>query len=265
MDFSVIFQYSFEVSVDLFNYKNNFFFTVYRRLYSYGSQHCDQCGFPNLVCSCNLRHTVSLNVSNNSRQPMILIDPVDTNERVAGPAGANGSSQMSNSNSNSSSSNSSYQPTLSSGATPIGADNENPSVSFRASTSIQQFTIAPQAPESSFVYSNRRRLELNYSDLEETTSPIYQPLKLQNLSRNNRLKDTNESQASIEVIASTATTADAAASTSSTDREANKELDEFNSRLLSLIECPVCLEPIAPPVHQCRRGHLVITKKNVIE
>ena len=195
---------------------------------------------------------------------MILIDPVDTNERVAGPAGANGSSQMSNSNSNSSSSNSSYQPTLSSGATPIGADNENPSVSFRASTSIQQFTIAPQAPESSFVYSNRRRLELNYSDLEETTSPIYQPLKLQNFSRN-RLQDTNESQASIEVIASTATTADAAASTSSTDREANKELDEFNSRLLSLIECPVCLEPIAPPVHQCRRGHLVITKKNVIE
>ena len=88
MDFSVIFQYSFEVSVDLFNYKNYFFFTVYRRLYSYGSQHCDQCGFPNLVCSCNLRHTVSLDVSNNSRQPMILIDPVDTNERVAGPEGA---------------------------------------------------------------------------------------------------------------------------------------------------------------------------------
>ena len=37
----------------------------------------------------------------------------------------------------------------------------------------------------------------------------------------------------------------------------NGELEELHARLLSLIECPVCMEPIVPPVHQCRRGHLV--------
>lgn len=234
---------------------NSVFFAVYRRLYSYGGQNCNQCGFPNLVCSCNLRH--SLAVATSSRQPMILIDPIEPNERVAGPTGANGSSHASTS-SNSSSSNSSFQPTLNSGATSTGNDNEIPSVSFRASTSIEQFTLSRQNPESSFPYTgNRRRLEM-YSDLEETANPIFQPPKLHNFSRSNRLKDTTESQTSIEVTASDATAAEASASKSSTDREVNKDLDEFNSRLLSLIECPVCLEPICPPVHQCRRGHLVI-------
>jgi len=253
----LFFQYSLRIYcisiVGIVQYLTSiYFFAVYRRLYSYGGQNCNQCGFPNLVCSCNLRH--SLNVGTSSRQSMILIDPIEPNERVAGPAGANGSSHASTSSSgNSSSSNSSYQPTLNSGATSIGNDNENTSVSFRASTSVEKFTIPRQTPESSFAYGNRRRLEM-YSDLEETTNPIFQPPKLHNFSRSNRLKDTVESQASIEVIASDATTAEASASTSSTDRE----LDEFNTRLLSLIECPVCLEPICPPVHQCRRGHLVI-------
>lgn len=41
----------------------------------------------------------------------------------------------------------------------------------------------------------------------------------------------------------------------------NKELEDMHSRLLSLIECPVCLEPIPPPIHQCRRGHLVSSAK----
>lgn len=182
---------------------------------------------------------------------MILIDPIEPNERVAGPTGANGSSHASTSG-NSSSSNSSFQPTLNSGATSTGNDNEIPSVSFRASTSIEQFTLSRQNPESSFPYAgNRRRLEM-YSDLEETANPIFQPLKLHNFSRSNRLKDTTETQTSIEVTASSDAKAVEA------DREANKDLDEFNSRLLSLIECPVCLEPICPPVHQCRRGHLVI-------
>lgn len=36
------------------------------------------------------------------------------------------------------------------------------------------------------------------------------------------------------------------------------ELDHFHAKLIGLIECPVCLEPISPPIHQCRRGHLVI-------
>lgn len=35
------------------------------------------------------------------------------------------------------------------------------------------------------------------------------------------------------------------------------ELEALHSRLISLLECPVCLEPISPPIHQCRRGHLV--------
>lgn len=189
---------------------------------------------------------------------MILIDPIEPDERVASPTGANRSSHASTSG-NSSSSNSSFQPTLNSGATSTGNDNEIPSVSFRASTSIEQFTLSRQNTDSVFAFAiaNRRRLGM-YSDLEETANPIFQQPKLHNFSRSNRLKDTAETQTSIEVTASDATAAEASASTSSTDREANKDLDEFNSRLLSLIECPVCLEPICPPVHQCRRGHLVI-------
>ncbi|EFX80560.1 hypothetical protein DAPPUDRAFT_304089 [Daphnia pulex] len=224
--------------------------SFYRRLYSYGGQNCNQCGFPNLVCSCNLRHNRPA-VATSSRESMILIDPIEPNERVAGPTGANGSSHASTSGNSSSSS---FQPTLNSGATSTGNDNEIPSVSFRASTSIEQFTLSRQNPESTFAYAiaNRRRLEM-YSDLEETASPIFQPPKLHNFSRSNRLKDTTESQTSIEVTASDATAVEA-------DREANKDLNEFNSRLLSLIECPVCLEPICPPVHQCRRGHLVCGK-----
>ncbi|XP_075232788.1 uncharacterized protein LOC142331045 isoform X4 [Lycorma delicatula] len=32
---------------------------------------------------------------------------------------------------------------------------------------------------------------------------------------------------------------------------------EFNSKLVSLLECPVCMETIVPPIHQCRKGHPV--------
>jgi len=39
--------------------------------------------------------------------------------------------------------------------------------------------------------------------------------------------------------------------------EPKNEMDLFHAKLVSMIECPVCLEPIAPPIHQCRRGHLV--------
>ncbi|KAF4520070.1 hypothetical protein B566_EDAN007927 [Ephemera danica] len=31
----------------------------------------------------------------------------------------------------------------------------------------------------------------------------------------------------------------------------------LNSSILSMLECPVCLEHMGPPIHQCRRGHLV--------
>lgn len=31
----------------------------------------------------------------------------------------------------------------------------------------------------------------------------------------------------------------------------------LNSNILSMIECPVCLEYMGPPIQQCRRGHLV--------
>ena len=42
---------------------------------------------------------------------------------------------------------------------------------------------------------------------------------------------------------------------------AQEELDTLHSTLTSLLECPVCMEPIAPPIHQCRRGHLVLLKQ----
>jgi hypothetical protein len=31
----------------------------------------------------------------------------------------------------------------------------------------------------------------------------------------------------------------------------------LNSSILSMLECPVCLDHMGPPIHQCRRGHLV--------
>lgn len=259
-----------------------FFCTVYRRLFGYGAPNCTHCGYPNLVCSCSLRQKLTT----SSRQSMILLDPVDSIERVEGPAGGNGtshaSSSSSNGNSNSSSSSSSYQPSLSSGITTTGhsdTSNERSSASFRASTSIQQFRVRP-APRSTVNY-NRHELGL-FSD-EDDTINLFEPPKMQDFSHGNRPRESSES--SIEVIASPATvdattssaaTVDVtissaanvdattsyaatvvATTTSSAERETNKELDEFNARLLSLIECPVCLEPISPPVHQCRRGHLV--------
>ncbi|XP_026729422.1 uncharacterized protein LOC113495044 isoform X2 [Trichoplusia ni] len=35
---------------------------------------------------------------------------------------------------------------------------------------------------------------------------------------------------------------------------------EFNQSLLRLLECPVCLEWMEPPISQCRRGHLVCSR-----
>lgn len=188
---------------------------------------------------------------------MILLDPVESIERMEGPAGGNGSTShasASSSNGNSSSSSSSYQPSLSSGVTTAGhsdTGNETSSVSFRASTSIEQFTIR-QTPEPPRDYDNRGRLQL-FPDLDDTRN-LFQSPKLLDLTHDRRPREASGS--SIEVVASGAK---AAATTSTAEQETNKELDEFNARLLSFIECPVCLEPISPPVHQCRRGHLVLT------
>lgn len=33
--------------------------------------------------------------------------------------------------------------------------------------------------------------------------------------------------------------------------------DGLNQTLISLLECPVCLEYVMPPIHQCKRGHIV--------
>lgn len=37
-------------------------------------------------------------------------------------------------------------------------------------------------------------------------------------------------------------------------------VQEFNQSLLRLLECPVCLEWMEPPMSQCRRGHLVCSR-----
>ncbi|CAH0627356.1 unnamed protein product [Chrysodeixis includens] len=37
-------------------------------------------------------------------------------------------------------------------------------------------------------------------------------------------------------------------------------VQEFNQNLLRLLECPVCLEWMEPPISQCRRGHLVCSR-----
>ncbi|XP_057376046.1 E3 ubiquitin-protein ligase sina-like isoform X1 [Daphnia carinata] len=256
---------------------------IYRRLFGYGGPNCTHCDFPNLVCSCSLQQKLTT----SSRQSMILLDPVDSIERVEGPAGGNGTSHASasSSNGNSSSSSSGYQPSLRSGMTPTGhsdTSNERSSVSFRASTSIQQFRVRPP-PRSTMDYENRQELGL-FSD-EDGTINLFGSPKLHDFSHGNRPRESPES--SIEVITSSATVgaasssattvgattsssatvaattssvATVAATTAPAEREINNELDEFHARLLSLIECPVCLEPISPPIHQCRRGHLVCGK-----
>ncbi|XP_053603162.1 uncharacterized protein LOC128671065 isoform X2 [Plodia interpunctella] len=65
--------------------------------------------------------------------------------------------------------------------------------------------------------------------------------------------------------------ADAAPSTSQSQHNREKKrrddhddsepssVKEFNQNLLRLLECPVCLEWMEPPIAQCRRGHLVCT------
>ncbi|CAB3243923.1 unnamed protein product [Arctia plantaginis] len=37
-------------------------------------------------------------------------------------------------------------------------------------------------------------------------------------------------------------------------------VQDFNQSLLRLLECPVCLEWMEPPISQCRRGHLVCSR-----
>lgn len=41
------------------------------------------------------------------------------------------------------------------------------------------------------------------------------------------------------------------------DSETPLDCEEFNSKLVSLLECPVCMDTIIPPIHQCRKGHPV--------
>lgn len=44
---------------------------------------------------------------------------------------------------------------------------------------------------------------------------------------------------------------------SNDDRREPFSVHDFNQNLLRLLECPVCLEWMEPPISQCRRGHLV--------
>ena len=228
-----------------------FFFLVYRRLYRYGGPNCAQCGYPNLVCSCNVRH--SLNTS--SRQSMILL-PTSTESndgRSEGLAGSNGSNVAASS---SSSNSSSHHQSTGMTTTAIGiadTSGEGPSVSFRASTRIEEFTIRETSePLLRYPCSVSRRVV--FPNLEETPR-FHSSTELFNLSRDKRLKEPSAS--AVDKAGTSETPAVAAEESPTSEQPATNELDDFHTRLLSLIECPVCLEPIAPPVHQCRRGHLV--------
>lgn len=123
------------------------------------------------------------------------------------------------------------------------------SVSFRASTSIERF----HPPTESSPPPRRRRFSAN-----EVRQFVARELLKK--SRDERLRELRPSEASASVVAveSHAAAVETSATNQLSEVSTNNELDEFHSRLLSLIECPVCLEPIAPPVHQCRRGHMVI-------
>lgn len=202
---------------------------------------------------------------------MILLPPSES-PRVEGRAATDGSNiniAASSSSSNSSSS-SSHQSTLGGRASAIGlADTSGhggASVSFRASTNIEQYTIREASDPLRFPCTlPRRRISL-FPSSEETPSVFQSTSELLNLSRDKRLRESTAAaaaaaEASVVEIPTVrieeTPTSPTPSSSSSTEPTTTNELDEFHARLLSLIECPVCLEPIAPPVHQCRRGHLV--------
>ena len=47
--------------------------------------------------------------------------------------------------------------------------------------------------------------------------------------------------------------------------QANLELGLVNtSSLLTLLECPVCLDHITPPIKQCTKGHLIVPKRPLV-
>lgn len=197
---------------------------------------------------------------------MILLGSSEPNHRVEELLARTESSNNPNNNNNSSSSSSSsdgLQRGLGSSRTrglvhnEVGAPNEHVSVSFQASTSIERFALGDpsESSPSGFPCSiSRPRMVFPEG------ARRFEAAGLLNLSRDKRLRESSETG----VVARAAAAAVSAGpeeicSSPSADQvsRANKELDELHTRILSLIECPVCLEPIAPPVHQCRRGHLV--------
>lgn len=178
-----------------------------------------------------------------------------------------------------------FRPGSPQGAGPSTSE-DGRSVAFRASTSIETYTRPSRESlsrdRSPAASANRRRFSdmLNHTSLlftQELMSLTAQSETANNLStiqsplsppsRNGAPTCSSSDSAAVESLrrdsACSAITNDP--SPLEAERSINRDLDDLHTRLLSLIECPVCLEPITPPIQQCRRGHLVSTEKRLLE
>jgi len=121
-------------------------------------------------------------------------------------------------------------------------DEEITSISIRASTSTQ----------SSFISESRNCESIGLSRHRSTYGLPTSAAIRAHQSSPNRESESNQSENPAIITRSSPTPF-----SDSESLRLSKELSQLHSRLLSQIECPVCLEPIVPPIHQCRRGHLV--------
>lgn len=202
---------------------------------------------------------------------MILIGVTQANaDQLDGSEEATNSNSHNNATSNASNGGAALHSAVQTGRFPeLSVDSQ--SVSFRASTSIEQFTVSDSSETTLRYPCSISRRRTMFSDQKERNA--YATTSLAGILRDDTLKDAVQPKPAASTSA-TASSLGASASNATTEKvkipslvpidESNSEMDEFHARIVSLLECPVCLEPITPPIHQCRRGHLVTLSNNCL-
>ena len=225
----------------------------------YGQHVCDfracaRCNRPAYGCKCSRLDSAGLVSNPQTSQfsgPLAMDSDQtiqDPGEAQAGPSGIN-TRRMSQSSSH------------------LNENSEEPvSVSFRASTNIQAYKeqkfldfftkrrsfrldVATERPMNGLLnpYLSRgspyfvdRLAASEANDVAQCKDdpPVTNP----STNRASRNENTSESQENRPM---------------DEESSAKAELEQLHAKLIGLLECPVCLEPIVPPIHQCRRGHLV--------
>ena len=135
------------------------------------------------------------------------------------------------------------------------------SVSFRASTSVQPFLEHRLQRLDTEV---QKLLQMNYL-APSSRLPYNVPRQQQQQQQQQQQEQPEQQQGPLaEMVARDARSTPIVVKDDNPmpaqpneEVSARSELEQLHARLIAMIECPVCFEPIAPPIHQCRRGHLV--------